>query len=122
MRRAGSPAELRGRVAAPRRELLGITKAFRKITAPTLQTEARVELLRDYIEERVEEMLRLAQKVAAASDRRLPRNDRLLIRDLEGLLRRLRASKTGKGGGAEPAPLLPPHPKGAPSGLPDGSR
>ena len=103
MRRAGSRAELRGALGAGRPELQGITTIFKKISAPRLAPEARAALLRDHIEERVEQLLQLAQQVSMQTDRKLPRNDRLLVRDLENLLARVRCSKPPANEGERPA-------------------
>ena len=92
MRRAGSKAELRGAWGAGTPELHGITTILKKISAPRLGTEARAALLRDHIEERVRQLVRLAHEVSTRTNGKLPRNDRLLIRDLENLLNRIQSS------------------------------
>jgi hypothetical protein len=92
MRKAGSPAELRGGYGIGKPEFRGITSIFKKIAAPGLPADKRAELLRDHIEERVQQLVNLAREVQAATYSKLPRSDRLLIRDLELVLDGIRRS------------------------------
>jgi hypothetical protein len=92
MRRAGSPAESRGGWRA-RKTIRGNAAILRKISARGLTPENRAEILREHIEEKVEQLLRVAREVVIVGGCKLPRQDRLIIRELEGLLVRTQWAK-----------------------------
>jgi hypothetical protein len=95
MRRAGSRAELRGSWG-PRKSNGGTTAILRKVSAPGLKPDDRAEILREHIEERVQQLLYVARQVTDGMNGKLTRNDRLLIRELEYLLQRAQFAKRQK--------------------------
>ncbi|MGE5563240.1 MAG: hypothetical protein ACM3ZV_08005 [Bacillota bacterium] len=87
MRRAGSPAELRGGWGASKTSR-GTSTILRRVSAPGLPPEKRAEIFREFVEERTQQMLYVAEELTVAMKCKLPRNDRILVRDLENLLAR----------------------------------
>jgi hypothetical protein len=88
MRRAGSRAELRGGWGA-RKTNRGTSVIMRRVTAPGLTPEARADVLRDYIEERIEQLLLVARELTVVRGCKLPREDRIVVHELENLLVRV---------------------------------
>ena len=92
MRRAGSRAELRGGWG-PRKSNRGTTAILRKVSAAGLKPDVRAEILREYIEERLQQVLHVARELTITMNCKLPRKDRILIRELESLLLRTQLAK-----------------------------
>jgi len=92
MRRAGSPAELRGGWVA-RKMTRGTTIIMRKASAPGLTPEARRGMLRGYVEERVQHLLQVTRELTSVRGCQIPREDRILIQELEEFLARVRNPK-----------------------------
>lgn len=93
MRRAESPACLFGGRGSGRPALRRGTQIFRKITAPGLTPETRAELLRAYIEDRVQQLVDLAGEFTATTNCKLPEPDRILVQDLESILQQAKRQK-----------------------------
>jgi hypothetical protein len=102
MRRAQSPAGLQGGWSAAKPELRGSTQILRKLTAPGLKPERRAELLREHIEERLQQLVDLVRETTETTRFALPRQDRIIVHELENLLYRTQWSKRPKRG--TPAP------------------
>ena len=92
MRRARSPANL-GSPWPGGRVKRGTTTILRKISTASPASERRAEIFRNYVEERLEQLLYVANALAVDLDCNLPRTHRTLIRDLEHALRRARWAK-----------------------------
>ena len=93
MRRAGSRPELRGGWGSFRPAVRGSVAIIRKIASGSLKPAKRAELWREYLDERIEHLLAVTDEIVGMADCQLSRNDRLVIRDLENLLLRLRSSR-----------------------------
>lgn len=90
MRQAGARAELRGGWHQYRGGIRGGATLFKKIASPELTPKARGRILRDYINDRVEQLLDIANEAMRRQECALTRRQRLIIRDLEGLRQRTR--------------------------------
>jgi hypothetical protein len=99
MRKAQSRAGLQGGWGAGKPELRGSTQIFRKLTAPGLKPERRAALLRAHIEQRLQQLVDLVRETTDATRCKLPRQDRIIVHELENLLYRTQWSKRQKRGG-----------------------
>ena len=94
MKRAGSRAELRGgwnsAVQGPR----GATALLRRIKNPNLGREERGEILRQHVNERLEQLVSLSGEVLARGDCELSAEDSCLIDEITELARRMRRPKS----------------------------
>lgn len=92
MRRAQSPANL-GTPWRGGKVKRGTTTILKRISAPGLVPQRRAEILLGHIEERLEQLLYVADELTAAADCKLPRRHQALIRDLELALLRAKEAK-----------------------------
>lgn len=92
MRRAGSPAELRGGWSGGKSNR-GLTAILKRISAPGLTPAARADILRDHIEERIEQLLYVARQLTSTMNCDLPDDERVLIRDLQKLLQQVQSTR-----------------------------
>lgn len=100
MRQAQSPAGLQGGWATGRRELRGSTQIQKKLNSRRLTPDKRAELLRAYIEERLQQLVDLVRETTEVSRWTLPRQDRIIVQELENLLYRTQWPKRQKRGTA----------------------
>lgn len=91
MHAAGAkPPGREGGWSEPERKLRGSAKLFRALDKPGTDASRRDELLRVYIERRLEHLVAVSSEFTSVDRRALSHNTRLLIKDLELALKRAR--------------------------------
>jgi hypothetical protein len=82
------PPGREGGWSEPDRRLRGSAKLFRALDRPGTKPSRRDELLRAYIEDRLEHLVAVSSEVTAVDKRALSQHTRLLLKDLEFALKR----------------------------------
>jgi hypothetical protein len=91
MRSAGvKPPGREGGWNEPERLLRGSAALFRALDKPNVEPAQRAELLRAYVERRLEHLVAVAREVASPNPRELNQSTKLLVHDLELALKRAR--------------------------------
>jgi hypothetical protein len=91
MHKAGArPPGREGGWSEPDQRLRGSAKLFRALETTGISPSRRDELLRSYIERRLEHLVAVSNEVAAIDKRQLHHDTRLLLKDLEIALKRSR--------------------------------
>lgn len=91
MRRAGSRAEIRGGWNEAATGLRGTAGVLKKVRNPALGPAERGKILREHIQARIEQLVRLAGEVAAHGDCSLSTEDSAVIDVLGTLARQMRS-------------------------------
>jgi hypothetical protein len=91
MRQAGArPPGREGGWSEPDRQFRGSAKLFRALDEPGINQGRREELLRAYIERRLEQLVAVSREIASRNRRDFNRRTRLMLEELELSLKRAR--------------------------------
>jgi len=93
MKRAGSPAELRGGRDSGTPDLRGATLVLKKIRNPRLSAQARGHILRQHVQERLAQLVLVAGEAMSRGDCALAAEDIDLIDEIARIARRMPRSK-----------------------------